>query len=146
MQLETLPKRNNRTLATKRIGRGYGSGVGGHTVGRGTKGQKSRSGHKSTVFFEGGNRPFFSRIPKFKGFKSRADKYQPVNLNVIEEEYEVGDTVNLETLKDKNLIKKTTSLVKILGVGEITKKITFESLKISETAKSKIEKAGGSIK
>ncbi|HRI06081.1 MAG TPA: 50S ribosomal protein L15 [Candidatus Dojkabacteria bacterium] len=146
MQLESLPQRKNRKHASKRLGRGYGSGVGGHTVGRGTKGQKSRSGHKSTVFFEGGNRPFFSRIPKFKGFKSRAEKYHPVNLVSIEDEYKAGETVNIETLKEKKLAKKRTKLVKVLGVGEITKKLTFEGLSISETAKAKIEKAGGTIK
>ncbi len=146
MLLESLPKRINRKYSAKRLGRGYGSGVGGHTVGRGTKGQKSRSGHKSTVFFEGGNRPFYSRIPKYKGFKSRADKFHPVNLNIIEDEFKAGELVNLETLKEKGLVKKRTKLVKILGFGELTKKITFEGLKISETAVAKIEKAGGSIK
>ncbi|KKR05658.1 MAG: 50S ribosomal protein L15 [candidate division WS6 bacterium GW2011_GWF2_39_15] len=146
MQLEKLPQRKNRKYSAKRIGRGYGSGVGGHTVGRGTKGQKSRSGHKSTVFFEGGNRPFFSRIPKFKGFKSKAERYQPVNLNIIEEEYKTSEVVNLESLKEKKLVKKTTKLVKVLGVGELTKKISFEGLAVSASAKTKIEKAGGSIK
>lgn len=146
MLLESLPKRINRKYSAKRLGRGYGSGVGGHTVGRGTKGQKSRSGHKSTVFFEGGNRPFYSRIPKYKGFKSRADKFHPVNLNIIEDEFKAGELVNLESLKEKGLVKKRTKLVKILGFGELTKKITFEGLKISETAVAKIEKAGGSIK
>lgn len=146
MQLESLPQRKNRSKPSKRLGRGYGSGVGGHTVGRGTKGQKSRSGHKSTVFFEGGNRPFFSRIPKFKGFKSRADKYHPVNLLVIEKNFKTGETVNIETLKERKLAKKRTKLVKVLGVGELTLKLTFEGLSISETAKAKIEKAGGTIK
>lgn len=145
MQLEALPKRNKRTLPSKRIGRGYGSGTGGHTVGRGTKGQKSRSGHKSTVFFEGGNRPFFSRIPKFKGFKSKAEKYQPVNLDVLEKEYSGGETVNLATLKEKKLIKKRTNLVKVLGFGELSKKLVLEGLSVSATAKEKLEKAGGSI-
>lgn len=146
MVLENLPKRTNRKYSAKRLGRGYGSGAGGHTVGRGTKGQKSRSGHKSTVFFEGGNRPFYSRIPKFKGFKSRAEKYHPVNLNVLEEAYNAGESVTLDTLKEKGLVKKRTSLVKVLGVGEVTKKLNLEGIKVSETAKGKIEKAGGSIK
>ena len=69
MYLHSLPKRNNRKEKAKRIGRGYGTGVGGHTVGRGMKGQKSRSGHKSLVGFEGGQTPFFRRMPKFMGFK-----------------------------------------------------------------------------
>ena len=68
MYLENIPKRNNRIMKGKRLGRGYGSGVGGHTVGRGTKGQKSRTGHKSLEFFEGGNVAFFRRMPKYRGF------------------------------------------------------------------------------
>jgi len=69
MYLESIPVRKNRKKNSKRLGRGYGSGVGGHTSTRGSKGQKSRSGHKSLVFFEGGNVPFFRRMPKFAGFK-----------------------------------------------------------------------------
>ena len=71
MELEKIALRKNRIKKAKRLGRGYGSGVGGHTVGRGTKGQKSRSGHKSLQFFEGGNVPFFRRMPKYKGFNNK---------------------------------------------------------------------------
>jgi len=131
----------------KRIGRGYGSGVGGHTVGRGTKGQKSRAGHKSTRFFEGGNVPFFRRMPKYKGFNQpQKVEAQAVNLEVLDKEFKDGDLVNLESLVSKGIARKNSKVVKILGKGEITKKLKVEGLKISESAIEKIKKAGGSIK
>ena len=98
MKLNSIPKRKNRVMPGKRIGRGYGSGVGGHTVGRGTKGQKSRAGHKSTRFFEGGNVPFFRRMPKYKGFNQpQKVEAQAVNLEVLDKEFKDGDLVNLES-------------------------------------------------
>ncbi|MBU1119898.1 50S ribosomal protein L15, partial [Patescibacteria group bacterium] len=91
----------------KRIGRGYGSGVGGHTVGRGSKGQKSRTGHKSLVFFEGGNVAFFRRMPKYKGFnQSRKIENDAVNVNTLEKEFKAGEVVSVDTLKEKGIIKK----------------------------------------
>ncbi|HNW32868.1 MAG TPA: 50S ribosomal protein L15 [Candidatus Dojkabacteria bacterium] len=147
MKLNSIPKRKNRVMPGKRIGRGYGSGVGGHTVGRGTKGQKSRAGHKSTRFFEGGNVPFFRRMPKYKGFnQSQKVEAQAVNLEVLDKEFKDGDLVNLESLVSKGIARKNSKVVKILGKGEITKKLKVEGLKISESAIEKIKKAGGSIK
>jgi len=147
MHLHNLPKRKDRKMKAKRIGRGYGSGVGGHTVGRGTKGQKSRSGHKSLVGFEGGQTPFFRRMPKFMGFTpiNRVEKV-PVNLDVISNNYKSGEKVTLESLKSKGLIGKGVDNVKILGQGEVGKKVTVEGLAMSKTAQEKIVKAGGSIK
>lgn len=147
MKLNSIPKRKNRVMPGKRIGRGYGSGVGGHTVGRGTKGQKSRAGHKSTRFFEGGNVPFFRRMPKYKGFnRPQKVEAQAVNLEVLDKEFKDGDLVNLESLVSKGIARKNSKVVKILGKGEITKKLKVEGLKISESAIEKIKKAGGSIK
>ena len=147
MYLENITGRKNRTKKSKRLGRGYGSGVGGHTSTRGSKGQKSRSGHKSLVFFEGGNVPFFRRMPKFAGFnRSKKIEATAINLDVIEKNFKDGDTVSLETLKKKALIAQRTVSVKILADGEITKKITVSDLPASENAKQKIQKAGGSIK
>ncbi|HOZ44487.1 50S ribosomal protein L15 [Candidatus Dojkabacteria bacterium] len=147
MKLNSIPKRKNRVMPGKRIGRGYGSGVGGHTVGRGTKGQKSRAGHKSTRFFEGGNVPFFRRMPKYKGFNQpQKVEAQAVNLEVLDKEFKDGDLVNLESLVSKGIARKNSKVVKILGKGEITKKLKVEGLKISESAIEKIKKAGGSIK
>lgn len=147
MYLENIPTRKNRKYKGKRQGRGYGSGVGGHTVGRGTKGQRSRAGHKSLISFEGGNFPFFRRIPKYRGFK-KTDKIIPtaINVEILETNFKNGDTVSLEILKKKGLITKNTTSVKILGMGTLTKKIVIEGIPVSESAKEKIEKAGGSIR
>ncbi len=99
------------------------------------------------VFFEGGNVPFFRRMPKFAGFKrSKKVEATAINLGVIEKNFKDGDTVSLETLKKKALIAQGTISVKILGDGDITKKITISNLPASESAKEKIQKAGGSIK
>jgi large subunit ribosomal protein L15 len=147
MYLESIPRRTNRKGKSKRLGRGYGSGVGGHTATRGSKGQKSRAGHKSLQFFEGGNVPFFRRMPKARGFK-KTDKVEvtAINLDILDKNYKSGETVSLESLKEKKLIAKRIEFVKILSNGEISKKIVLESIPASESAKEKILKAGGTIK
>ena len=132
-------------MPSKRLGRGVGSGVGGHTVGRGQKGQKSRSGHKSVIFFEGGNRPFFSRVPKYPGFKSRAMRFDAVNLATLEKEFKETEEVTLDALKDKGIIRKKTNLVKVLGYGELTKKLKIVGLPLSESAKAKLDKVGETV-
>lgn len=147
MYLENIPKRKNRKTKAKRLGRGYGSGVGGHTVGRGMKGQKSRAGHKSLVGFEGGNVPFYKRMPKYKGFKSLSKvKTQAINIDTLSENFRKGSKVTIESLKEKGLIKKNTKDIKILGRGEIDKELNIEDIKISPVAREKIEKAGGKVK
>lgn len=147
MYLENIPKRTNRKSKGKRLGRGYGSGVGGHTVGRGVKGQKSRSGHKSLVAFEGGNVPFYRRMPKYAGFKSMSlTKTQVININTLSENFKSGDKVTKESLVEKGLISKKSNEIKILAEGEIEKKLEIEGLKISSTAKEKVVKAGGTVK
>ncbi|MGI6423217.1 MAG: 50S ribosomal protein L15 [Candidatus Dojkabacteria bacterium] len=147
MYLENIPKRKKRITKGKRVGRGYGSGVGGHTSTRGSKGQKSRAGHKSLVFFEGGNVPFFRRMPKRKGFK-KSDKIEAtaVNLDVLEKNFKANEVVSIESLKEKALISKSTKLVKILGSGDITKKVVVEGIPLSTSAKEKLLKVGGTIK
>lgn len=147
MYLENIAKRKNRKNPAKRLGRGYGSGVGGHTVGRGQKGQKSRTGHKSTVGFEGGNVPFFRRMPKFKGFKNTSKvEAQIVNIEVIEKNFKAKETVSFETLREKGLVRAKPEIVKILGNGEIKIPVTVDGLKVSSSAEEKIKKAGGNIK
>jgi large subunit ribosomal protein L15 len=147
MYLENIPKRNNRIMKAKRLGRGYGSGVGGHTVGRGAKGQKSRSGHKSLISFEGGNVPFFRRMPKYRGFnQSRKVEVAAVNVDVLEKNFKDGEEVSVEALKDKGIVKKNAQSVKILGKGEIKIKVNIVGIAVSSSAKEKVEKAGGSIK
>lgn len=118
MQLHQIPKRNKRKYSAKRIGRGYGSGVGGHTVGKGQKGQRSRSGGVKAVGFEGGNVPLYRRLPKFRGFKNpNRVEYQPINLSDLESHYEKGETVSLSSLRAKGLVRKQTRQVKILAKG-----------------------------
>ena len=147
MYLENITERKNRIRKGKRLGRGYGSGVGGHTVGRGSKGQKSRAGHKSLEFFEGGNVPFFRRMPKYKGFNmSGREEAQVINVDVLSRNFSNGDVVTVESLEEKGLVRKNSKKIKILAKGEITQKITVEGIKLSPSAKEKIEKAGGAIK
>lgn len=142
-------KRTNRVKSGKRVGRGYGSGKGGHTSGRGQKGQKSRSGHKSTIMFEGGNVPLFRRLPKYRGQKNASVRTKPeiqvVNLAQLEKLFDNGSEVSLDSLKKVNLIKSDAKFVKILGVGDLTKKLEIKGIPLSESAKSKIKAAKGSI-
>jgi large subunit ribosomal protein L15 len=134
-------------MGGKRVGRGYGSGVGGHTSTRGSKGQKSRAGHKSLVFFEGGNVPFFRRMPKFNGFnKPNKINATAINLDILDTNFKDNDTVSLETLKKKALIAQRATSVKILSDGLLTKKLVIENIPVSKKAIEKIQSAGGSIK
>lgn len=128
----------------KRVGRGPGSGH-GKTSCRGHKGQKARTGGAKPVWFEGGQMPLYKRLPK-RGFKNPFRvEYQIVNIDVLDRYFESGEVVNRETLLSKGLIKDPNMPVKILGRGEITKKLNVEVDKVSESAKIKIEKAGGSV-
>jgi len=131
----------------KRVGRGSSSGL-GTTAGKGNKGQQSRSGGKTYVGFEGGQMPLYRRIAH-KGFSNYPFKkeYFCINVSQLEEQFNDGDTVSAETLAAKGFIsKKTVTMVKVLGNGEITKKLTVAVDKVSESAKAKIEKAGGTVK
>lgn len=128
------------------VGRGSSSGR-GTTAGKGNKGQQSRSGGKTYVGFEGGQMPLYRRIAH-RGFSNYPFKkeYSVVNVSLLEEKYSDGESVNKETLVAKGLISKVDSLVKILGTGDLTKKLTVDVDKVSASAKAKIEKAGGSVK
>ena len=128
------------------VGRGSSSGR-GTTAGKGNKGQQSRSGGKTYVGFEGGQMPLYRRIAH-RGFSNYPFKkeYSVVNVSLLEEKYSDGESVNKETLVAKGLISKVDSLVKILGTGDLTKKLTVDVDKVSASAKAKIEKAGGTVK
>ncbi len=130
----------------KIVGRGSSSGS-GTTAGRGNKGQQSRSGGKVYVGFEGGQMPLYRRIAQ-RGFSNHPFKKEYVCINVgqLEEKYADGETVDKETLVAKGLVSKREALfVKILANGELTKKLAVNIGKISESAKAKIEKAGGTV-
>jgi large subunit ribosomal protein L15 len=126
----------------KRVGRGPGSGW-GKTCGKGHKGQNSRSGGGVKPGFEGGQMPLIRRLPK-RGFKNPFKKhYNIINLAVLEEKYNEGEVVSFETLYEKKIVKEPLDGVKILGNGEISKKLKFSVEKVSASAKEKIIAAGG---
>ena len=132
----------------KRVGRGSSSGL-GSTAGKGNKGQQSRSGKGVPyVGFEGGQMPLYRRIAR-KGFSNYPFKkeYACINIDQLEAKFEDGATVDKASLAAKGFISvKSAILVKILGNGDLTKKLTVIVDKVSESAKAKIEKAGGSVK
>ena len=147
MSEEVTNKMNLNTLSNagtsqnrKRVGRGIGSGT-GKTAGRGHKGQKSRSGGNVRLGFEGGQMPLQMRLPKF-GFSSRVNNsLKEVNVKNIDG----MEVVNLTTLKEKKIIGKSITKVKIFGDTLIESKVKVEGLKVSKGARASIEKAGGSI-
>ncbi len=142
MKLHDLHNTPGSKKRRKVVGRGDGSGLGG-TAGRGHKGQKARAGANMRPFFEGGQIPLFRRLPK-RGFKSLEHKtYNIVNLSLVDSAFATGECVDESTLRAKKLIGTKFSGLKILGTGEITKALSFKANKFSESAKSKIESAGG---
>lgn len=141
--LHTLAPTPGSTKTKKRLGRGRGSGT-GKTSGKGVKGQKARPGHHGArLAFEGGQMSLARRIPK-RGFKNpfRVEAF-PINVGLLEDVFEAGDTVDREALRNKGLIPKKTKVIKILANGELTKKLTVKAHGFSETAKQKVEAAGG---
>ena len=129
----------------KRVGRGPGSGT-GKTAGKGHKGQNARSGGGVRPGFEGGQMPLYRRIAA-RGFSNYPFKktYKVINVAEINDKYSDGETVNLETLVEKRIIKKNDKFVKLLGDGELTKKLEVSLEKVSGSAKVKVEKAGGKV-
>lgn len=144
MDLSTLkPAEGSKHSANFRVGRGHGSGN-GKTAGRGQKGQKSRSGGKVRVGFEGGQMPLYRRLPK-RGFKNRNTK-EIVGINVEAlNRFEDGAEVTIAALVESGLVSNPKDGVKILGNGELTKKLTVKVTAVSEGAKAKIEAAGGTV-
>jgi large subunit ribosomal protein L15 len=152
LNLSTL-KPAQKQRPRKRVGRGLGSGKGRYS-GRGIKGQKSRSGsHKMRAGFEGGQMPVYMRVGKLRGANKRKSmpigphrtETVPVNLRDLERVFADGAEVTLEALVDKGLIKNTRIDVKILGHGELKKKLTVTAHAFSKSAGEKIEAAGGSV-
>ncbi len=141
MKIHELSPAPGSVKDVKRIGRGHGSGN-GKTAGKGHKGQKARSGHGMRAGFEGGQMPLQRRVPK-RGFNNIfATRYATVNVSDLEA-FDKGAVVDTEALKAKGLIKKTYDGVKVLGNGTLSKSLTVIAAAFSESAKSKIEAAGG---
>src|SRR6188508_2980784 len=147
--LKPAQPRKNR----KRVGRGQGSGKGRYS-GRGLKGQKSRSGsHKMRPGFEGGQNPIYMRLSKQRGPYSRdampmgphRTSTIPVNVAALEERFEAGAEVTIEALIEKGLIRNARTDVKLLGNGELSKKLSVTVHAASATAREKVEGAGGSL-
>lgn len=141
MKLHELSPAPGSVKDSFRKGRGPGSGN-GKTAGKGHKGQNARSGGGVRPGFEGGQLPLYRKLPK-RGFKNRfAVNYAVVNLSALNK-FEDGDTVNLEKLMEAGIVRKPLDGLKVLGNGEITKKLTVEAKAFSGSAKEKIEAAGG---
>lgn len=141
MKLHELEKNIGATHAKKRVGRGPGSGL-GKTSGRGQKGQKARSGASINPVFEGGQLPLYRRLPK-RGFSNHMFKKEYAVINVADlNVFEDGTLVTPALLKEKGIIKKQLSGIKVLGNGKLEKKITIQAHKFSNSALEKIKGAG----
>jgi len=142
MKLHELAPAAGSKKSVKRIGRGAASGQ-GKTAGKCHKGQKARAGRGMRPGFEGGQMPLQRRVPK-RGFNNIfAKEIAAVNVSALDKAFEDGATVTVDALIEKGLIKKALDGVKILGNGEISKKLTVQVNSFSESAKQKIEAAGG---
>lgn len=142
MKLHELAPAEGSKKSVKRIGRGAASGQ-GKTAGKGHKGQKARAGRGMRPGFEGGQMPLQRRVPK-RGFNNIfAKEIASVNVSALDKAFDDGATVTVDALIEKGLIKKALDGVKILGNGEISKKLTVQVNSFSEAAKQKIEAAGG---
>ena len=142
MKLENLPK-TNEFKARKRVGRGPGSGM-GKTSTRGENGQKSRSGASIKPWFQGGQSPLYRRIPK-RGFNNKnfAVRYATINLSDLNNFFNDGDVVTPEILFERKILKKELNGVKILGNGNLDKKLTIKAQRFTSAAVTKINDAGG---
>ena len=143
MKLFELQPSEGSTKSRKRLGRGHGSGL-GKTSGRGHKGQKARSGGGVRIGFEGGQMPIYRRLPK-RGFTNIfAKEYVEVKISDLNK-FDNGATVDAQALKEAGVIKKACDGIKVLGNGSLDKKLTVKAAKFTESAKEKIEAAGGKV-
>ncbi len=142
MSLNRLRPPKGAKHAKKRVGRGPGSGH-GKTASRGNKGAQSRSGFRYKRGFEGGQTPIHRRVPK-RGFHNPFRvEYAVVNLDTLAEVFDAGSSVTPEVLRERGLVRQATARVKVLGRGDITKKLTVRAHKFSGSAAEKIAAAGG---
>jgi large subunit ribosomal protein L15 len=144
MRLHEVNREVVKNKKPNRLGRGLGTGQ-GKTAGRGHKGQGSRAGWNQPASFQGGMSPLVRRIPKRGFHNAGALIVGTVNLYDIEASYNNGEEVNRETLKAKNLLKGRYDVLKILGTGDLSKKVKISAHRVSGTAKEKIEKSGSEL-
>jgi large subunit ribosomal protein L15 len=129
----------------KRVGRGYGSGVGGHTSTRGQKGQKSRSGSKIPLWFEGGQLPLIKRMPMLRG-KGRMNVVRPTfEVSLTELNGMTATEVTLDTLKLENIVSARAKVAKVIATGTLSRVINLKGVRTSAQAKVAIEQAGGTV-
>lgn len=144
VELNNISKIKGSSKKSKRIGRGFGSGKGGHTSTKGMKGQKARKGAKPKIWFEGGQTPLVRRLPFINGFKSQQKiKIMNIKLSDLEKFANKEGVVTIERVLEVS--KEKFDYVKILGNGEIKSAFKVQGLWYSDKAKEKIEKAGGTI-
>jgi len=144
MNLNDVHRGVAKRKARKRVGRGKGSGL-GKTSGRGHKGQGARAGWSRHPTFEGGQMPLVRRIPK-RGFHNRfAPAVAVINVSDLEERFEAGEEVNLQTLRQRNLARGRFDLLKVLGDGQLSKSLTVTAHRFSQSAMEKIKQAGGEV-
>ena len=144
MELHELKRTEGSVHVRKRVGRGMGSGL-GKTSGKGEKGQKARSGVSIPATFEGGQLPLYRRLPK-RGFSNAPFKIKYATINVSDlNVFNDGDVVTPEVLKERGLLKKQLCGVKVLGNGNLEKKLTIKAHKFSKEAIVKIEKSGSTL-
>lgn len=143
MMIHDITSKVGKYKNRKRLGRGDGSGQGG-TAGRGHKGAKSRAGFSYRPHYEGGQMPLFRRIPK-RGFSNVqfATHYHIVNLKTLEACFEDGAEVTIDSLIEKRIVRDNSLPLKVLGEGDLTRKLNITAGRFSKSAKEKIEKAGG---
>lgn len=144
MDLSNLKPAKGATKSRKRKGRGEGSTL-GKTAGRGQNGQRSRSGGKVKLGFEGGQMPLQRRVPKLGFTNINTKVYSVVNVSALERVFADGDVVNHETMIAHGMARKNVDGIKILGKGELTKKLTVQAAKVSKSAREKIAKVGGTV-
>lgn len=144
MMLNDVHRGITKFKKRKRVGRGPGSGH-GKTCGRGHKGQKSRAGYSRKASFQGGAMPLVRRVPK-RGFNNQfALTVKAVNVSDLEKAFEDGSEVTPESLREHSLAKSRYDVLKVLGDGELTKKLKVTAHRFSKSAREKIEKAGGEV-
>ena len=129
----------------RREGRGIGSRKGGHTSGRGTKGQLSRQGAKVPLWFEGGQLPLIKRLPMLRGKGRLKPTTKVITLTLSDLNKVTAEVVTVETLKIEKIIPSDTSRVKVIATGEVTKKVALKGIATTDTARTQIEKAGGTV-
>lgn len=144
MKLNEVRPARGAIRRRKRVGRGTGSGRGG-TATRGSKGQQARSGASKRKSFEGGQMKLTRRIPKFGFTNPFRVEYQPINVGLLQERFEAGDTVDVSTLAERGLLHKKYEPVKVLGTGDLSKKLTVNVDAVSASARQKIEAVGGTV-